>query len=112
MENSSDESSDNDTLSYLVATCILPVFETGRLVRRRVGSRPGKKQNMARNFSEAIDRLLRDYFGTAPKYVEELFERRFRITKHVFERIYKGLEGKGIFVRKVNALGKPSMHPI
>eukprot|EP00171_Calliarthron_tuberculosum_P005060 IDg5060t1 len=34
--------------------------------------------NVARDFSEAMDRLMRDYFWTAQKYAEELFERRLR----------------------------------
>eukprot|EP00171_Calliarthron_tuberculosum_P013575 IDg13575t1 len=62
-------------------------------------NQPGKRLNVARNFSEAIDRLLREYFETAPNYVEELFERSFKMQKHVLECIYKGLEGKVIFVR-------------
>lgn len=57
----------------------------------------GKKSNNRRNFEEAYQRLYWDYFGADPKYDEKDLEKKFRIPRSVFQRIYTALVGKGIF---------------
>eukprot|EP00737_Agarophyton_chilense_P004490 gb/GEZJ01005684.1/.p1 GENE.gb/GEZJ01005684.1/~~gb/GEZJ01005684.1/.p1 ORF type:complete len:100 (-),score=6.98 gb/GEZJ01005684.1/:161-460(-) len=83
----SDESSEDDTLSYLTAAKILPGLEHLRLTLR-AGSLPRKRANIARNFDAAMNRLLTEYIGSAPKYREDKFARRFRMSRNVSDGVF------------------------
>ena len=53
------------------------------------GSRPGRAKNKNRDFLGAHQRFMTNYFsGNDSKYNEEDFEKRFRLPREVFLRIY------------------------
>jgi hypothetical protein len=77
------------------------------------GSLPGKAPNKARDFQGAYARLVQNYFsGVHSKYDENDFERRFRMPRHVFNRIYEALLGQEPFLQKYDAVGKPGINPL
>ena len=55
------------------------------------GSRPGKSQNIERGRVLYHDLLMQDYFVDEPIYSAQLFRRRFRMRRELFERIKKDL---------------------
>lgn len=107
----SDDSSDDEAVSYLIATGMLPGLEQDERSKRR-GASQGKRPNINRGFDKALRRLQEDYFSSKPKYGEASFERRFRMPRVVFNRLYTSLEGKSIFVRRRDALNKNGIHPL
>jgi hypothetical protein len=78
------------------------------------GSQVGKAPNKARDFEGTYTRLIANYFnGEGSKYDENDFERRFRMPRVVFYRIYGAIFGKGLFVQsKLNFSGKKGIHPL
>jgi hypothetical protein len=77
------------------------------------GSKPGKAPNKDRDFAMAHDRLVQDYFsGENSIYNEVDFERRFRVSRPVFNRIYDAILYKGKFSHKKDATGKLGIHPL
>jgi len=58
---------------------------------------------------------LNDYFGldgSAPVYDEAGFERRFRVPRSVFLRIFHAVKGRSFFAQRMNATGRPQAHPL
>lgn len=45
-------------------------------------------------------------------FSEEDFERRFRVTRCVFEGIYEAIKDKPFLARRINATGKPQVYPL
>ena len=65
----SDDSSDDENMQYLLASGIIPfIISTSDAQVKHPGSQKGKAANVPREFSEALQRLNRDYFGSSPKY--------------------------------------------
>lgn len=59
--------------------------------------------------------ILRDYFGVngePPIYDEDDFERRFRVPRSVFVRIYRAVRDRPGFRQAVHATGRPQAHPL
>ena len=108
----SSDSSDDEALSHLVTTGILPGFAGTVSARARFGSKKGKRGNLNRDFDGALNRLNRDYFSTTPLYSDVSFERRFRMPRIVFNRLFTELEGEGLFVRKKDGLKREGIHPL
>ena len=79
----------------------------------RGGSRPGKAPNKNRDFVGAFSKLVNDYFnGTESVYNESDFERRFRMPRSVFNRVWTSLEGTDPFIQKRDVTGKMGIHPL
>ena len=77
------------------------------------GSSKGKRPNVERNREAAYERLLEDYFCADPKYSPEKFRRRFRMQRHVFDRIVEGVTSvDDYFIQKKDATGRLGAHPI
>jgi Plant transposon protein len=76
------------------------------------GSIAGRKSNMNREFDVGVKRMMTDYFSETPTYDDQMFTRRFRMPRAVFDRIYKDVSAPPEFVHKCDALGKPGMHPL
>jgi hypothetical protein len=78
------------------------------------GSLPGKAGNKLRDFDGAFQRLMNNYFnGTASKYAENDFERRFRMPRSVFYNIWSKIYGKGLFTEHIkNYSGEKGIHPL
>ena len=71
------------------------------------GSPPGKKGNKDRNFASAYERIIQDYFvGENSTYNEQDFDRRFRLPRNVFDKIYNRVFGKSLFVQRRDAAKK------
>ena len=77
------------------------------------GSVVGKSPNKPRDFQGAYDRVTRDYFnGRDSLYNESDFERRFRVSRALFNRIHSALMGKDPFIRKADATKKLGIYPL
>ena len=106
----SDDSSDEDNLSYLLASGILPFVACSETIIRPVASQKGKISIVLRNFAEAMGHLDRDYFGDSPKYIIQHLGRRFRAPRSEFRKLEDALTGPGIFVHRTDALQKKRIH--
>jgi len=90
----------------------------GSRVHRRpryAASVPGRRPNMRRNFRSGLRAILRDYFGLnrePPVYTEGDFERRFRVPRSVFFRIYNAVKDRLFFAQRINATGRLQAHPL
>jgi len=64
---------------------------------RYVGSVPGRRPNQRHNFCSGLRAILRDYFGLngePPVYDEGESERRFRVPRSVFLRVYNAMKDR------------------
>ena len=54
---------------------------------------PSQRRRYIRREREVAEaRLMADYFGDQPKYTEENFRRRFRMSRKLFLEIVQGIE--------------------
>ncbi|XP_021762521.1 uncharacterized protein LOC110727262 [Chenopodium quinoa] len=57
--------------------------------------------------------LYNDYFVEVPVYLSDLFQRRFRMHKHVFERVmYAIIENDAWFQQRRDATGRLGLSPL
>jgi len=90
----------------------------GSRVHRRpryVRSVPGRRPNKRRKFRSGLRATLRDYFvlnGDPPVYNEGDFERRFRMPRSVFLRVYNAVKVRPFFAQRINATGRLQAHPL
>ena len=101
-----DDSSDDDNVAYLVGAGIWPGLQEPRNTNTLSGGQHRKRPNLRREFEGAVDRLMTDYFGISPRFTNRDFERRFRIRRSVYEMIFSGVNGNGIFVRRFDVTNK------
>lgn len=83
--------------------------------RRYRGSVAGRRPNKDRQFDVGLDNILRDYFGIngrPPVYDETDFERRFRVPRAVFLRVYEAIKSQPSFRQTINATGRRQAHPL
>lgn len=74
-------------------------------IRRRM-SRP-KRSIVERNREEAHARLYADYFSENPTWGADVFRRRFRMRKHLFDKVKDTLEAwEQYFQQRPDATGK------
>ena len=59
---------------------------------QRGGSRVGRSTNIERDRALGAAHLHADYLADSPTYPEHMFERRFRVSHQIFERICETLE--------------------
>jgi hypothetical protein len=52
------------------------------------------------------------YFVKDPVYPAELFRRRYRVSKAIFERVYTSCLKHPSFQHEANAAGKKGIHPL
>jgi hypothetical protein len=81
------------------------------------GSKPGKAPNKNRDFVGAYQKLIEHYFsGQESVYNETDFERRFRMPRSIFNRIYNTLvlAGEPPFVQQYSSIGSkaPGIAPL
>jgi len=79
------------------------------------GSVPGRAANCRRDFALGLHCILKDYFGIdgqPPVFGSSLFERRFRVPRSLFVRIYNDLKDRPFWKQRINATGQPQSHPI
>jgi len=110
---------DLDLAVVLGATATLTVrrdLQHGRVSKRPVGgSRPGRRPNRNRDFDLGAHSIMRDYFGVGgepPVYSEQDFEKRHRMPRAVFMRLYAAVHDEPWWRRSVNATGRLQSHPI
>ncbi|XP_022041815.1 uncharacterized protein LOC110944460 [Helianthus annuus] len=74
---------------------------------RRPQAKKGKRGYIERDRRGAHDRLMKDYFDEEPTYSNEMFRRRFRMSKRLFLRIVHDLEANyDFFKQKADARGE------
>jgi len=91
-------------------------LQHGRVSKRPLGgSRPGRRPNRNRDFDLGAHSIMRDYFGVGgepPVYSEQDFEKRHRMPRAVFMRLYAAVHDEPWWRRSVNATGRLLSHPI
>jgi hypothetical protein len=80
--------------------------------RRRGGSVRGKAPNKRRDFVGANTRILESYFVDRPLYDEAQFERRFRVSRNLFNRIRTACERHPFFQQRPNCAGTMGAFPL
>jgi len=76
---------------------------------------PGRRPNKRRNFRSGLRAILRDHYGLdgePPDYNEGDCERRFRVPRSVFLRIYNAVKDRPLFAQRINATGRLQAHPL
>ena len=77
------------------------------------GSIRGKLPNKNRDFDDAFKRLIKDYFsGNDSVYDEVHFERRFRLSRSLFLKIYEAIVLNPPFIITQDCTGKAGIHPL
>jgi hypothetical protein len=76
------------------------------------GSLVGRKPNVDRDFDAGVAQLQQDYLVDTPTYDDKTFARRFRMPRHVFDRIYNTVSVRPEFVRARDGLGKQGLCPL
>ena len=72
-----------------------------------------RRANIPRSRVEANERLMRDYFGGNPIYGSDMFRRRFRMSRELFERIVQDLQEKfRYFTQRFESISKQGFTPI
>jgi Plant transposon protein len=94
--------------------------------RSRGGSAPGKSGNVERNFEGTHRHYMLKYFwphtqvrpntsSYSPRVSEKIFERRFRMPRSVFNRVFEGVVRSSPYMRKgltPDATGKLGISPL
>ncbi|XP_073359707.1 uncharacterized protein [Aegilops tauschii subsp. strangulata] len=102
---SSDDSSLDDE-DLVVAALVIHDHIQRQLPRYR-GSVPSRAPNLNRNRERGHALLYADYFANTPLFKPDKFRRRFRMARHVFNRIREGVVAHDpYFECKTDALGK------
>ena len=102
---SSDDSSSDD--EDLVVAALVVHDHIQRQLPRYRGSLPGRAPNLNRNRERGHALLYADYFANTPLFKPDKFRRRFRMARHVFNRIREGVVAHDpYFECKTDALGK------
>ncbi|EFP89902.2 uncharacterized protein PGTG_16190 [Puccinia graminis f. sp. tritici CRL 75-36-700-3] len=77
------------------------------------GSRPGKRPNRPWDFEGSYQRLYNQYFSVNPLYDDEIFRRRFRMSRSLFLKIAEAVEQQDDYFRqKPDACGRMGLRPI
>eukprot|EP00168_Porphyra_purpurea_P017358 TRINITY_DN5974_c0_g1_i4.p3 TRINITY_DN5974_c0_g1~~TRINITY_DN5974_c0_g1_i4.p3 ORF type:complete len:207 (-),score=25.58 TRINITY_DN5974_c0_g1_i4:962-1582(-) len=85
------------------------------LGERGGGSRRGRLSNRKRGFDMGAHAISRDSFGVdgeRPVYGEGDFERRFRMPRPVFNRLFRAIHDQPYRRSSINATGRPQAHAI
>lgn len=76
-------------------------------------SRKGRRPNKKRDFKGAYNRLMTNYFnGPDSVYDDTDFERRFRMSRRLFNGIHSMVVGRDPFIHKKDALGRLGIYPL
>jgi len=101
--------------SVAVSTALRTCIGGAHLPRAYVGSVPGRRANRDRDFEGGMPRIMADFFGldgNEPVYDEATFERRFRVPRVVFERIFADIKDEPFWRQTVNATGRPQAYAL
>ncbi|KAI4969990.1 hypothetical protein ZWY2020_000904 [Hordeum vulgare] len=102
---SSDDSSSDD--EDIVVAAVMVHDHIQRQLPRYRGSLPCPASNLNRNRERGQALLYADYFANAPLFKPDKFCRRFRMARHVFNRIREGVVAHDPYFQcKMHALGK------
>ncbi|KAI4963769.1 hypothetical protein ZWY2020_010532 [Hordeum vulgare] len=102
---SSDDSSSDD--EDIVVAAVMVHGHIQRQLPRYRGSLPGRAPNLNRNRERGQALLCVDYFANTPLFKPDKFRRRFRMARHVFNRIREGVVAHDPYFQcKTDALGK------
>jgi len=101
--------------SVAVSTALRTRIGGAHLPRAYVGSVPGRRANRDRDFEGGMRRIMADVFGldgNEPVYDEANFERRFRVPRVVFERIFADIKDEPFWRQTVNATGRSQAYAL
>jgi len=83
--------------------------------RRSVGSVAGQRAIRLRDFDQGMRGIMREYFGVdgqPPVYGKRTFERRFRVPRSVFMRMYEAIRDRPLWRQSINATGRPQAYAL
>ena len=105
--SSSENSSDEETITQSLQMFAMAYYY--RLQHMRTATR----RVINRNRVAAHQRLMDDYFSENPLYGEEIFRRRFRMSKELFLRLVSDLEQQyTFFTQGSDARGRIGFSPL
>jgi len=116
-----DDSTADELIENFIAFCYDDVFEDdaesskeeGPPRKKHGGSVPGKAPNKNRDFVDAHNTLVMNYFsGERSRYDEADFVNRFGMDRDMFWEIYDRLRNQDPFQQKYDALKKPGISPL
>jgi len=118
LENTEDSQIASAVASHLHALCPWQKRARGSRGHRRpryFGSVQSRWPNKLRNFRSGLRPILRDYFGLngePPVYNKGDFERRLRVPRSVFLRVYNAVKDRPFFAQRINATMRLQAHPL
>ncbi|XP_021773292.1 putative nuclease HARBI1 [Chenopodium quinoa] len=96
-------------IQHVMHEYIPPIIQAVTQQRRRKSTEPRKD----RRREEGHARLYNDYFAEVPVYPSSLFRRRFRMRKHVFERLLNAVtQHDPWFQQRRDAAGRLGLSPL
>ncbi|XP_021763762.1 uncharacterized protein LOC110728417 [Chenopodium quinoa] len=96
-------------IQHVMHEYIPPIIQAATQQRRRKSTEPRKD----RGREEGHARLYNDYFAEVPVYPSSLFRRRFRMRKHVFERLLNAVtQHDPWFQQRRDAAGRLGLSPL
>ncbi|XP_022019320.1 uncharacterized protein LOC110919354 [Helianthus annuus] len=105
LSSSSDDGA--EILLSTVATVVKAIVEDSDEGTSQPQPKPKRRKYIVRERETTNDLLVRDYFSPEPTYDENMFKRRFRMSKNLFLRISKDLEDNyPYFQQRPDAHGK------
>ncbi|KAF0714648.1 hypothetical protein AaE_011524 [Aphanomyces astaci] len=107
MDSDSDcgSGSDSDSIDAAIQVVFGPV-----LSRKHGGLRPGKSQNIDHQRSLYANLLMQDYFTPNCTYPDDLFRRRFRMSRDLFLHVMNTVEANdSYFTQRKDAVGMWSL---
>ncbi len=88
------------------------VVERRMLLYRFPGGSKTGKRIVKRDFEAAYQTVMHQYFDENPLYSNKMFDRRFRVSKKIFERVYNACLKHPSFQHNKNAAGRFGIHPL
>jgi hypothetical protein len=88
--------------------------EKEELLRRKKGGGGKGRRIIMRDFEKAYAVVMANYFRIypSPLYSDLHFNRRFRVSKRIFETVYLALQRDECFQLKCNCAGRWGIHPL
>jgi len=83
------------------------------LEKEAADHRFNKRKHIKRPREEAHQKLVNDYFSENPLYPSNIFRRRFRMSKPLFQRIVDALgQWSAYFTQRVDAVNRQGLSPL
>ena len=100
LKDQMDDDEDDELVWQVMQSIIEP-----NTARQSGGSLPGRRPNLPRDRVAAHQRLYEDYFSQSPLYNAQMFRRRFRMRRELFQFVMDGVvDADNYFVQRLDAV--------